>query len=131
MELDIGEKENKSMKKRITKITNQKENESKKLKKQKTVQVVKDRSYAYSSSKSGNKITDKYSDEDLGKIKIVKDFLPTPDELALKDSTVKVTLNLSRTSVEFFKALALKNGSQYQKVIRNLLDSYTTNYIRL
>ena len=71
-----------------------------------------------------------YTNEEIGKIEIVKDFLPAPDELALKDSTVKVTLNLSKSSVDFFKALAQKNKSQYQKVIRNLLDSYTSNYTK-
>ncbi len=71
-----------------------------------------------------------YTNEEIGKIEIVKDFLPSPDELALKDSTVKVTLNLSKSSVDFFKALAQKNKSQYQKVIRNLLDSYTSNYTK-
>ena len=70
----------------------------------------------------------KYSDEKIGKVKIVKDFLPEPKDLVLKNDTVKVTLNLSRSSVEFFKGIAKKHGSQYQKVIRNLLDRYTSHY---
>ena len=70
----------------------------------------------------------KYSDEKIGKVKIVKDFLPEPKDLVLKDDTVKVTLNLSRSSVEFFKNVAKKHGSQYQKVIRNLLDRYTSHF---
>jgi len=72
----------------------------------------------------------KYSDEKMGKILVVKDFLPKPEELVFKDDTVKVTLNLSKSSVEFFKELAQKHGSQYQKVIRNLLDKYASNYSR-
>lgn len=70
----------------------------------------------------------KYSDEEIGKVEIIKDFLPKPEELILKEDTVKVTLNLSKASIEFFKGIARKHGSQYQKVIRNLLDNYTSHY---
>ncbi len=70
----------------------------------------------------------KYSNEELGKVEIIKDFLPSPEELVFKEDTVKVTLNLNRTSIEFFKKIAKEHGSQYQKVIRNLLDSYTSHY---
>lgn len=70
----------------------------------------------------------KYSDEKIGEVEIVKDFLPKPEELVLKDNTVKVTLNLSQSSVTFFKELAKKEGRQYQKLIRNLLDNYASHY---
>ena len=70
----------------------------------------------------------KYSDEKIGKLEVIDDFLPKPEELVVKEDNVKVTLNLSRTSVEFFKEIARKNGSQYQRVIRKLLDSYTSHY---
>lgn len=70
----------------------------------------------------------KYSNENLGEVEVVKDFLPSPEDLVVKEDTVKVTLNLSRSSIKFFKKLALDNGSQYQKVIRNLLDRYTSHY---
>lgn len=69
-----------------------------------------------------------YSDAKIGEVKIIKDFLPKPEELVLKEDTVKVTLNLSKSSIEFFKGIARKHGSQYQKVIRNLLDNYTSHY---
>lgn len=48
----------------------------------------------------------KYTDEPIGKIKIVPDFLPSPDELVLKEEAVKVTLLLSKSSVDFFKKMA-------------------------
>ena len=70
----------------------------------------------------------KYSDEKIGKVEVIKDFLPKPDDLVFKENTVKVTLNLSKSSIEFFKGIARKHGSQYQKVIRNLLDNYTSHY---
>lgn len=65
-----------------------------------------------------------YSDEPIGDIKIVPDFLPSPDELALKNEQTKITISLSSESVAFFKEAARKNGMQYQKMIRQLLDEY-------
>ena len=66
----------------------------------------------------------KYTDEPMGKVKVVSDFLPSPEELALKDETVKVSIALSKASVEFFKKEARKNKTQYQRMIRRLLDEY-------
>jgi len=45
----------------------------------------------------------KYTDEPMGKVKVISDFLPSPEELVLKDETVKITIALSKTSVDFFK----------------------------
>ena len=67
----------------------------------------------------------KYSDEPLGKVEVVEDFLPSPEELAFKEDTVKVTIALSKTSVEFFKREAEKYDTKYQQMIRRLLDAYT------
>lgn len=53
------------------------------------------------------------------------DFLPSPEELVLKDDTVKVTIALSKSSIAFFKREAKKHNTQYQKMIRRLLDAYT------
>lgn len=70
----------------------------------------------------------KYTDEPIGKVKIVPDFLPSPDDLAFRDDTVKVTIALSRSSVEFFKREAKKRNTQYQKMIRRLLDAYSATH---
>jgi len=67
----------------------------------------------------------KYTDEPLGDVKVISDFLPAPGELAFSEDTVKVTIALSRTSVEFFKRQARKHHTPYQKMIRRLLDAYT------
>jgi len=67
----------------------------------------------------------KYTNEPMGKVKVVSDFLPSPEELVLKDETVKITISLSKASVEFFKNEAKKYNTQYQKMIRRLLDEYT------
>jgi predicted DNA binding CopG/RHH family protein len=69
----------------------------------------------------------KYTDEPMGKVKVVSDFLPSPEELVLKDETVKVTISLSKTSVDFFKNEAKKYNTQYQKMIRRLLDEYAAH----
>ena len=70
----------------------------------------------------------KYTDEPIGKIKIIPNFLPPPDKLILREDTVKVTLHLSRFSVNFLKEVAKKNHTQYQKMIRKLLDEYVRSY---
>ena len=67
----------------------------------------------------------KYTDEPMGPLEVVQDFLPPPEELVFKEDTVKVTIALSRESVEFFKQEARKHHTQYQKMIRRLLDVYT------
>ncbi|EER21654.1 MULTISPECIES: CopG family transcriptional regulator [spotted fever group] len=70
----------------------------------------------------------KYTDGEIGEVKIVKDFLPHPRELLLKDDSVKVTISLSKESVEFFKSEAATAHVPYQKMIRILLDKYTKHY---
>jgi len=59
-------------------------------------------------------------------MKLVNDFLPPPEELVFREENVKVTLSLSKESVEFFKEEARKNRTQYQRMIRRLLDLYVT-----
>ncbi len=72
----------------------------------------------------------KYSDKKLGNIEIVEDFLPSPDQLAFRDESVKVTISLSKSSVDFFKEKAEEHNTPYQKMIRRLLDSYVKKYKR-
>ncbi len=69
----------------------------------------------------------KYTDAPRGKVKVVSEFLCSPEELALKDETVKVTIALSKASVGFFKKEARKNNTQYQRMIRRLLDEYAAH----
>jgi predicted DNA binding CopG/RHH family protein len=65
-----------------------------------------------------------YTDEPLGKVQVIPDFLPSPAELAFREEGVKVTLALSRKSVEFFKEEAARHHTQYQRMIRRLIDAY-------
>jgi hypothetical protein len=52
------------------------------------------------------KPTVKYSKDEVGRVRIVEDFLPSPDRLVLREDNVKVTLSLSQCSVAFFKRAA-------------------------
>ncbi len=70
----------------------------------------------------------KYTNEPLGKLEVVSDFLPRPEELVFREEGVKVTLALSRRSVEFFKTEAQKHHTQYQRMIRRLLDAYAEHH---
>ena len=82
----------------------------------------------------------RYSDEPIGPVEwrtscapedsaqIVPDFLPPPEELAREDDGIKVTLALSRRSVDFFKAEAQRQNCSYQRMIRRLVDSYAARY---
>ena len=70
----------------------------------------------------------KYADEPLGELKVIDDFLPTPDELAVKEENVKVTISLNKSSVEFFKKEAKEHRTLYQKMIRRLLDWYASRH---
>jgi hypothetical protein len=53
-----------------------------------------------------------YKDEPMGDVEVVADFLPSPAELAFREDDVKVTLVLSKSSVEFFKSEASKHQTQ-------------------
>ena len=70
----------------------------------------------------------KYKDGPIGDIRVIDDFLPAPEDLLFKEENVKVTITLSRASVEFFKKEAKKQHTQYQKMIKKLLDMYTNHY---
>jgi predicted DNA binding CopG/RHH family protein len=65
-----------------------------------------------------------YSDQSMGELRLVPDFLPSPEELAIKKKNTKVTISLSSESVAYFKEVAKNHHMQYQKIIRELLDEY-------
>ncbi|MCO5188786.1 MAG: CopG family transcriptional regulator [Anaerolineae bacterium] len=71
-----------------------------------------------------------YSDGPIDEVESVADFLPSPEELVFREETVKVTIALSRASVDFFKEEAEKNNVPYQRMIRCLLDEYARAYTR-
>jgi hypothetical protein len=59
------------------------------------------------------KPTAKYSRGEIGRVRVVDDFLPSPDRLVLREDNVKVTLSSSQRSVTFFKRAALKRRVPY------------------
>lgn len=69
----------------------------------------------------------KYTNEPI-EAKVIRDFLPPPEELAFREEGVKVTIALSKKSVEFFKSEATKHHTQYQRMIRKLIDTYVDTY---
>jgi len=72
----------------------------------------------------------KYTDEPMGDLTAVKDFLPTPEQLVLKEENVKITISLNKSSVDFFKQKAKEHHTSYQKMIRRLIDWYATQHQR-
>ena len=68
-------------------------------------------------------------DMPIGKLTRVEDVLPPPGELAAPRDEVKVTLALSRRSIEFFKVQARRNHSKYQRMIREVVDRYASHYL--
>jgi hypothetical protein len=69
----------------------------------------------------------KYSDEPI-EAEVMPDFLPPPEQLVLEEEGVKVTISLSRRSVDFFKSAAQRHHTSYQRMIRRLLDAYADQY---
>ena len=69
----------------------------------------------------------KYTDKPI-EAKVIQDFLPPPEELAFREEGVKVTIALSKKSVDFFKEHAARSKVPYQRMIRTLLDSYADKY---
>ena len=64
----------------------------------------------------------------IGGLKVIPDFLPSPSELVLPQETVKITLSLTKSSLEFFKREASRYHIKYQKMIRELVDRYANKY---
>lgn len=70
----------------------------------------------------------KYTEEPMGTMRVIKDFLPPPEQLALKEENIKVTISLKKSSIDFFKGQSKKHHTSYQKMIRQVIDGYTSHY---
>jgi hypothetical protein len=68
--------------------------------------------------------TVRYTNGEIGRVGVVEDFLPPPDAPVARKDNVKVTIELSRRSVDFFKAAAKARRVRYQRMIRALVDAY-------
>jgi predicted DNA binding CopG/RHH family protein len=55
----------------------------------------------------------------------ITDFLPSPEQLAEKETdTKKVTIALTKRSLSLFQKYARKHRAKYQYMIRRLVHSY-------
>ncbi|MEW6715281.1 MAG: CopG family transcriptional regulator [Nitrospirota bacterium] len=70
----------------------------------------------------------KYTDEPMGELRVVKDFLPKPEQLALKEENIKITISMNKSSIDFFKKKAKEQHTSYQKMIRRLIEWYAAQY---
>jgi predicted DNA binding CopG/RHH family protein len=70
----------------------------------------------------------KYSEGPIGKLRVLRDFLPSPDQLVLKEDHLKVTILLKKSSIDFFKEQAQEHKTSYQKMIREVVDWYASHY---
>jgi predicted DNA binding CopG/RHH family protein len=68
-----------------------------------------------------------YTDEPI-EFEDIEDFLPPPEKLIRKEETVKVTISLSKSSVDFFKKHARRQRTHYQKMIRRVIDLYAERH---
>ena len=68
--------------------------------------------------------TIKYTAGEVGRVKVIDDFLPSLDAMVAREDNMKVTLGLSRSSLDFFKREAKARRVPYQRMIRALVDAY-------
>jgi hypothetical protein len=69
-----------------------------------------------------------YTDEPMGELHVIPDFLPPPEELFPKREGIKVTLIVDRDSVDFFRNRAHQSGLKYQRMMREVLREYSHRY---
>ena len=69
----------------------------------------------------------RYTNEPM-EAEVIKDFLPPPEHLVPREDNVKVTVTLSKSSINFFKKHAQQRHTHYQTMIRRLLDLYVAQH---
>jgi predicted DNA binding CopG/RHH family protein len=75
-----------------------------------------------------NRRTD-YTDEPLQIGERVKDFLPPPSELVKREETVKVTLELTKRSIDLFKQQAQQDNIPYEYILQAIIDAYAKQHL--
>jgi hypothetical protein len=70
--------------------------------------------------------TDYFGDEDMpiGELTVVPDFLPPPAQLVFKVPRDKITIEVHKPILGFYKAEAEKLGIPYSQLIRAVLSEY-------
>jgi predicted DNA binding CopG/RHH family protein len=67
-------------------------------------------------------------DRPVGKLTRVPDFLPAPEELMPPENVTKITITIDVDTIEFFKKVAKKNGTKYQRMMREVLKGYARRF---
>jgi len=67
-------------------------------------------------------------DEPSDQARIIPDFLPSPEEIAMSFKKQKVTILLDQRSVEFLKKQAKQAGAKYQQLMREVLRRYVSHH---
>ena len=70
----------------------------------------------------------KDSDMPFGKLTVMPDFLPPPEELFPAGESSKITIVIDKETVKFFKKTASKHGQKYQRIMREVLKRYAKKY---
>jgi uncharacterized protein (DUF4415 family) len=65
---------------------------------------------------------------DAKSLKVIKDFLPSPEELFPKEEKVKITIEIDVETYQFFQNLALSFDKKYQPLMREILRQYARKY---
>lgn len=64
----------------------------------------------------------------VDEVEMVVDFLPRPEELLfLEPETEKITIQLDKMTVNYFRQKAQERGGSYQRMIRSLLKEYVNH----
>ena len=67
-------------------------------------------------------------DRPIGKLTVIADFLPSPEELFPRSEAQKITILVDKNTVVFFKKAASKYGQKYQRMMREILNKYAKKY---
>jgi predicted DNA binding CopG/RHH family protein len=59
----------------------------------------------------------------------IEDFLPSPDQLILKEEKEKITIAINKRSLELFKSYAGKHNAKYQTMINDVVSSYADKFL--
>lgn len=68
------------------------------------------------------------TDEPIGNLKRIADFLPPPEQLLPPEEVRKITLALDEETIELFKRMAEDHGTKYQRMMREVLKGYAKKY---
>ena len=67
-------------------------------------------------------------DRPIGKLKVIPDFLPPPEDLFPKSELQKITIIVDKDTVLFFKQTASQHGQKYKRMMREVLKGYAKKY---